>query len=168
VTRGWFALFLVLVAGAPAAAQRPAEPDADRARLETRFRQAFARVVRDRVGLNDGQMRRLGPVNEKYADQRRQLQLEERAARLALQRALRVPETADSAQVSALLDRMLRVQQQRVELLRAEQRELAAFMTPVQRARYMALQEQLRRQLEQRGQGRGGGGPPPRRGPPPL
>lgn len=168
MTRARAAVLLALLLAAPAAAQRPAEPDAGRALLETRFRQAFARVVRERVGLHDDQMRRLGPVNEKYAVQRRQLQMDERSARLALQRALRVPETADSAQVSALLDRMLRLQQQRVELLRAEQRELAAFMTPIQRARYMALQEQLRRQLEQRGQGRGGGGPPPRRGPPPL
>ena len=166
--RAGVTLLLALLAAAPAAAQRPGEPDVERAELETRFRQAFARVVRERVGLNDDQMRRLGPVNEKHAVQRRQLQMEERSARIALQRALRVPETADSAQVSALIDRMLRLQQQRVELLRAEQRELAAFMTPIQRARYMALQEQLRRQLEQRGQGRGAGGPPPRRGPPPL
>lgn len=165
--RARLVLLLALLAAAPAAAQRPAVPD-DRAELETRFRQAFARAVRERVGLNDDQMRRLGPVNEKYAVQRRQLQMDERSARIALQRALRVPETADSARVSALLDRMLRLQQQRVELLRAEQQELAAFMTPIQRARYMALQEQLRRQVEQRGQGRGGGGPPTRRGPPPL
>lgn len=165
--RAWFVL-LALVLAAPATAQRPSGPDATRAELETRFRQAFARVVRERVGLDDDQMRRLGPVNEKYAVERRRLQMDERSARLALQRALRLPETADSAQVSALIDRMLRLQQQRVELVRAEQRELAAFMTPIQRARYMALQEQLRRQLEQRGQGRAGGGPLPRRGPPPL
>ena len=154
-----------------AGAQRPgdgagAESGAPRDELEARFRQAFARVVKDRVGLSDDQLRRLEPINERFSVERRRLQMEERRTRLEMQRALRTPELADSAQVSRMLDDLLAVQKRRIELLQAEQRELAAVMTPIQRARYMALQEQLRRQVEQRAQQRGGA--PGRRGPPPL
>lgn len=110
-------------------------------------------------------MARLAPVNERYSLQRRQLQTDERATRIALQRALRA-ETSDSAQVAGLLQRLIDQQKRRVSLLEAEQRDLAAIMTPIQRARYMALQEQLRRQVEQRrgggGQGQGRRRPPPR------
>lgn len=135
-----------------------------RAQLEARFRQQFARVVRQRVGLSDEQMARLGPINERFAAQRRQLQMQERAARASLQRVLRNPDLADSTEVSRLLQQLVDAQKRRVQLLEAEQRELAAIMTPLQRARYMALQEQVRRQVEQR---RSRGGAQARRRPPP-
>jgi periplasmic protein CpxP/Spy len=162
-----FALLLLAAAAGSAGAQRPDdEPGPQREQLEARFRQAFARAVRERVGLSEDQMRRLGPINERFADERRRLQMEERTARMAVQRALRTPELADSADVARNLDRLLEVQKRRVELLQSEQRELAKVMTPIQRARFMALQEQLRRQVEQRSQQRGGA--PGRRMPPPF
>lgn len=160
------ALLFLSLAVAGAGAQRPNAEGPPRQELEARFRQAFARVVRERVGLSDDQMRRLAPINERFAEERLKLQLEERGARMTVQRALRTPELADSAEVSRTLDRLLDIQKRRVELLQAEQRELARIMTPIQRARFMALQDQLRRQVEQRSQQRGGG--PGRRGPPPF
>jgi hypothetical protein len=54
-----------------------------------------------------------------------------------------------------MLQRLVDHQKRRATLLESEQRDLATIMTPIQRARYMALQEQVRRQVEQR---RGGGG----------
>ena len=167
--RGAIAL-LVALSGV-AAAQRPPAGGASgaavgdqRAQLEARFRRQLAQAVRVRVGLTDAQMARLAPVNERYSVQRRELQTDERATRIALQRALRAG-TSDSAQVAALLQRLIEQQKRRVSLLEAEQRDLAAIMTPIQRARYMALQEQLRRQVEQRrgggGQGQGRRRPPP-------
>jgi hypothetical protein len=38
--------------------------------------------------------------------------------------------------------------------VRSEQHELALFMTPLQRVRYLALQEQLRKRMEEIRQGR--------------
>lgn len=162
------AIVFTLVPGILAGQQRPPEArDDQRAQLEARFRQQFARVVRQRVGLTDAQMAQLGPMNERHSQQRRVVQLQERSARQSLQRALRNPSLADSAEVSRLLEQLVETQKRRATLLEAEQRELATIMTPIQRARYMALQEQVRRQLEQR-RDRGGGGPPQgrRRAPP--
>ena len=105
----------------------------------------------------------LGPINERHSQQRRELQLQERNARVALQRVLRGRDTADSVEVARQLQMLVDVHQRRAALLAAEQRDLAAIMTPIQRARYMALQEQVRRQLEQRRDRRGG--PPARQRP---
>jgi len=128
--------------------------------------------VRARVGLTDEQMQKLGPMNERHAIARRRLQMDERATRMELQFALRSDAPADTT-VSRLLGHMTEIQRQRVQLMETEQRELATIMTPVQRARFMAMQEQLRRQMEERrgspgeGPGPGGDRPPPRRRPPP-
>jgi len=52
-------------------------------------------------------------------------------------------------------------------LIEAEQKELAAFLTPVQRARYIALQAQFRNRAEQLSRQNSGGRPRGgRRGPP--
>ena len=60
--------------------------------------------------------------------------------------------------VSSLLDRTIRVQRQRVELLESEQRELARFLDATQRAKLLGMQEQIRRNV---GEMRGRRGPPP-------
>jgi Skp family chaperone for outer membrane proteins len=62
---------------------------------------------------------------------------------------MRDERTADAKQVDGLLNKMVEIQQRRARLLESEQRDLAAIMSPFQRAKYMALQEQVRRRLEQ-------------------
>ena len=52
---------------------------------------------------------------------------------------------SDQGKISGYLDQLVQLQRQRVELFAQEQRDLAQFMTPLQRARYTALQEQVRR-----------------------
>jgi hypothetical protein len=143
-----------------------------RTRLEGEIRRTFARAVRERVGLSEDQMRRLAPLTEKHERNRRALQQEERGARVALQTQLRA-EAPDTAAVTRLLDTLLDVQRRRFQMIEAEHRELATVMTPVQRARYLGLQEQVRRRLEQMRQGpppgapgRGGDDRPGRRRPP--
>lgn len=143
------------VAAGEAAAQRPAgggdraSDSVGRARLEGEIRRGFARVVRERVGLSDQQMRQLEPISRRHEQQRRQLQLEERQTRASLRNLVRDNQPGDSATVSQLLRNLIEIQKRRIQSLEVEQRELATIMSPVQRARYMALQEQVRRRLEQ-------------------
>lgn len=160
---------LAVLASSGAAQQRPDQPPPGRAQLEGEIRRGFARAVRERVGLSDDQMRRLAPVTQRHEQERRQLQLDERATRMALQIVMR-DSIPDQQKVTQHLDHMLDIQKRRVALLEREQKDLADIMTPVQRARYMALQEQVRRRLEQMQQRRmmGADQPPPRRGPPPA
>ena len=128
-------------------------PPPQRARLEGEIRRGFARAVRERVGLSDEQMRRLAPLTQQHERQRRALQQEERRTRVALQAELR-SERPDTATVARLLDALLAVQRRRLQTIEAEHRDLASVMTPVQRARYLALQEQVRRRVEQMRQSR--------------
>ena len=169
-----FACAMVCAAMAPAAAQRanrsPAqagEPAQGRA-LERQFRERFAEVVRRRLNLNDSQMRQLGQVNDRYERQRMMLLREERQMRQALRAEVLAGDSADQARVGELLDRALTIQRQRLDIAEREQRDLAAFMTPVQRAMYVGIQDDLRRRLEDVRQQRrpgaaamGGRRPPP-------
>lgn len=140
---------IALAAAAPLAAQQPAAPDTGRARLENRVRERFARVVKERVGLNDDQMTRLQQVQARYEQQRRPLSLEERSARLQLRGIVINEQAADQKQVDALLSKLVDVQKRRIQIFESEQRELSAFMTPVQRAKFLGMREQLRKRVEQ-------------------
>lgn len=169
IVRAGVSLLLLALAVPAAAQQRPAQGPPGRAQLEGEIRRGFARAVRERVGLSEEQMRRLAPLTQKHEQERRQLQMEERATRMALQLAMR-DSAPDQDRVAQGLERLLDVQKRRIALLEREQRDLAAIMTPVQRARYLALQEQVRRRMEQMRQRRQMGGgvdaPPPGRVPP--
>ena len=137
-------LVALLVFALPAHAQQT-----NRANLENDIRRRFAQLVRQRVGLTDTQIARIAPMTQRYEAQRRQLLVEERNARQSLRVMLRNESTADTAQVSRRIQQLIDIQRRRVQLVEAEQRELATVMTPIQRAKFMALQEQVRRRLEQ-------------------
>lgn len=131
-------------------APRSTQPLAGQARprrqqLEAQLRQRMWRITQNRVGLTDAQMNRLAQTSRPFDQQRRQFATEEREARVALRRELTAGPSANQERVAASLDRVLDVQRRRAQLLIDEQRALSAFMTPVQRARYAALQEALRR-----------------------
>jgi hypothetical protein len=131
----------------------------DREDLRRRFQERFGAVVKQRLQLTDSQAVRLGETNRRFEDQRRLLLEQERDVRMSLRDELLSQEQGRGNQerVSALLDRAIRVQRQRVELLETEQRELARFLNPVQRAKLLGMQEQLRRNAtEMRRAGPGG------------
>jgi len=119
-----------------------------RRQLEERLRQQLWRVTKNRVGLTDEQMTRLAQTSRPFETQRRQLANQERAERLSLRREILAGANANQDRVAASLDRVLDIQRRRAQLQIDEQRALAAFMSPVQRAKYAALQEQLRRRAE--------------------
>jgi Spy/CpxP family protein refolding chaperone len=110
-------------------------------------RAAFARRVQQVLGASDEQMRRLAPINRRFENQRQALLLEEREVRGELRRELRAA-LPDETKVGQLLDRLFDSQRRRLELVEQEQRELAAVLTPSQRARYLVLQQEVRRRVE--------------------
>ena len=153
--RAFLALATLLLAAAPSlSAQRlnqPApQPGAQGQRgLELQFRQRLAEVVRRRLNLNDSQMRQLGQVNDRFERDRVRLLREERQVRQALRAEVLAGDSANQQKVADLLDRALRIQRDRLDLTEREQRELATFMTPTQRAKYFGIQDELRRRMEE-------------------
>ncbi len=144
------------------AAQGGPPPGAERDSLELRVRQRMTQMIQRQLGLTDEQTRKLSATSRKFEMQHRDLFVRERQARAGLREELDLGDTTRQAQVSRLLDQMLQVQKQRVELVEAEQRELATFMTPQQRARYFGMQEQIRRRVDEM---REQGGRPPQGSP---
>ena len=127
----------------------PAGQDAPRRQqLEARLRQGLWRITKNRVGLTDDQMTKLAQASRPFDVERRQLASQEREARLALRREILAGQNGDQQRIAASLDRVLEIQQRRAQLQIDEQRALGAFMSPLQRAKYAALQEQLRRRAE--------------------
>lgn len=149
---------------------RPTDQPPGMAGLERQFRERLAEVVRRQLNLDDAQMRRLRQVNDRVERERMLLLREERQLRVALRDEMLAGDSADQSKVAQLLDDALRIQRRRLDLVEQEQRALAGFMTPVQRARYFAIQDNLRRRLEdlrQERQQRRPGAPAPGVRPPP-
>lgn len=167
--RKWRLFAVCLILGTPPArAQRvngvdaqPGAPAQGRA-LERQFRERFAEVVKRRLNLDDAQMQQLGRVNDRFERDRMQLLRDERRARQALRAEVLAGDSADQKRVAGLLEELLTIQRRRLDVTESEQRELAAFMTPTQRAKYFGIQDELRQRLEnlrrQRQQRRAGAG----------
>lgn len=152
-------LLASLALGASAAASAQAidgrEQKASRPVLEQQFRARLAKLAQARLGLTDAQMTQLAQSTARYAPQLSQLAAQEHETR----RQLRLELTAsqpNQQHVSELLDAALLLQKQRIAVVEAEQKDLARFMTPVQRARYIALQQQFRRRAQELAGQRGG------------
>jgi len=108
-----------------------------------------AEVVQRTLGASDEQMRRLGEVNRKYQAERKVLNQKDREARQAIRAEVLRDSMANQDKVSRMLDDLVAVQHQRLDVFTREQRDLATFLTPVQRAKYASLQEGLRKKVEQ-------------------
>lgn len=149
-----FILMAVLAATTVSPAALPAQradrpgPPANRQEMERRFRQRLASVVKDRLALTDEQMRRVAEVNQKFDGMRRDLLRREFAIRYELRQELGKPEPSED-RVAQLITDQLRVERERQQTVEEEQADLARFLTAVQRAKYLGIQEQMRRQVEQ-------------------
>jgi hypothetical protein len=154
---GLLALSLATLVGNPAHAQprplareaAPQQQAARRQRLEQQLRQGLWRIAKQRIGFTDDQMTRLEETSRRYDGRRRALLVDERAQRLTLRQEILAPEgKADQDLVARGLDRLIQLRRERIELEAQEQKEFATFMTPIQRAKYAALQEEVRRRME--------------------
>jgi periplasmic protein CpxP/Spy len=141
------ALSLVLPGSGIAQGSRGERPR-NRQEMEKQLRSRLAQIVRDQLGLTDDQMRRLEQTNGKYESQRRDFLRRDRELRLDLRREVNAGDQANQDRVRQLLDQTFQLQRERVELVEAEQRELAQFLTPVQRAKFLGIQENVRRRVE--------------------
>jgi Spy/CpxP family protein refolding chaperone len=116
--------------------------------LEKRLKERTGAVVKERLALTDAQMTRLQSTNRQFESQRSQLITRERDVRRELRKQIQSGDAANQARVGQLLDQAMQLERQRLELQQNEQRELAKFLTPVQRAKLFGLQNELRRRAQ--------------------
>ncbi len=120
-----------------------------RQELEQRLRERTAQIVKRRLVLSDDQMTKLQSTNRQFEQQRADLMRREREIRQALRAQLLSGDSANQNRVGQLLDQSLQLQRQRLDLLQNEQRELSKFLSPVQRAKYFGLQNEMRKRAQE-------------------
>ena len=145
-----------------------------RAALEGQVRQRIAVMVKQRLQLSDAQAQQLQETEGRFELRRRDLMQREQGLRQDLRQQLTPGVAADEQRVASLLDQIMAVHRERVTMTEQEQRDLARFLTPIQRAKYLGLQGELRNRIEGMRQGGRAGRPgragagqrPPGRRPP--
>ena len=116
--------------------------------LQQQVRRSLWKVAKQRIGFSDDQMLQLARTSQRFDQQRRMLAQEEKAQRVAIRAEILADSGANQSSIAAALEQLHAVQQRRLDLQADEQKEFATFMTPLQRAKFMALQEQVRRRLQ--------------------
>lgn len=133
-------------------------PENRRAMIE-QMQLRIERLLRERLQLTDSQAVRLRAVGTRMDIARRKLGEEESDFRRALRKELTPGVTPNEVRISRLMDRWPVLERSRIALQEQEQKELASFLQPIQRARFFALQDELRRAKQEQQWGRRVGPP---------
>lgn len=115
------------------------------------FEKFVERVLRgDRVMLNDDQIVKWHAWNKRFDPERRTLSREENDSRRQLRQQLLAGTAPDDARAADILDRLFKLERKWVELHERENRDLATFIKqPMQRLRFYAFQDQLKREFQE-------------------
>jgi len=143
--RGLWLLTLGLLLAPPAVAQVRPDPD----RLREQVVQRFMENYRQQAGLTDEQYDRFSRHVRRIWQQRRVTEERERQLVRGLEGQLRPGVAADQDSVTELLDAIVGLQRERADRVAAEQQELEAYLTPVQRAQLVLAFARLERQIQQ-------------------
>jgi Spy/CpxP family protein refolding chaperone len=125
--------------------------------------QRIGQLMKNQLQLSDAQTERLQDLMGRFQERRQGLLRDEQQARMTIREALCGGDSTRGAEVAKSLDQVIDIEKRRVQMHEDEQRELAGFLTPYQRARFMGFEEQLGALLL----GRGAGGRAGRQGQPP-
>ncbi len=144
----WRVLGLLLAPPVRAQEDDPGEPRRAE-ELRQRVEGRFAERVRERLQLSDDQMMRLRGTTRTYGARRRELAEQERGIRRALAQQLRPGVAADQDSVSRLTDALVAIRAAQAHTLRDENREMAEYLTPVQRSQLFGMRERLMRRAQE-------------------
>lgn len=145
----------LLLVAAPALAAQHRSPGDTARRAEMRQR-LEARVKKD-LGLTDDQAAKLRATKDRFQTQRRDVMQRQRAIHEALRGQLQPGVAANADSVRKLLDAGLQGRSALLQLDRDQDKELATYLTPVQRARIEMRVLHSRHRGMRGGPGRRGG-----------
>jgi Spy/CpxP family protein refolding chaperone len=134
---------MLICVAAPARAQEstPGRPGTEE--LRRRVRERIAERIRQELDLTPDQMSRLRATVGTYAGRRRETEARQRELREALAGQLRPGITAKPDSVARLTDELTDLRVRYAESFREEQRELARYLDPVQRAKLTLIRDRL-------------------------
>jgi len=131
-------------------------PPMRRQALQQQVVERFLTNYRTQAGLTDEQFERLRETLRASFEARSALAQRERETFRELESQMRPGVAADEARVTGLLDDLVRIQAERAERARTEQREYAEYLSPVQRAQLTLAWQRLQMQMERVRAGQGG------------
>ena len=117
----------------------PVRSDSLRHRIEERF----SSRVQEQLGLTNEQTSKLRATSERFGTRRREFHSRHRQLREALSAQLRPGVAANQDSVAKLTDAMIELRISAAQATRDEMREVAKYLTPVQRARLFAMRDRL-------------------------
>jgi Spy/CpxP family protein refolding chaperone len=148
-------LSLLLVARALAAQDEPGG-GGQAEQLRERIRERWNIQVRRQLELTDEQATKLQTTEAKFFARRREIMQRQRLVLQGLRRQLEPGATADPDSVRRLMDAREANRTAIEQLDRDEDREMAVYLSPVQRARYQLMRQRLQERIaEMRRQRRG-------------
>ncbi len=140
----------LLVAIAPlAAAQIRDTPAGRREMLRRQIEERFSARIRQDLGLNDDEARRLRTTMDAYRVKRIELERTERILKAAIGAQLRPGVAANQDSLAKLTDGLADLKVAQVQTYRDELRELSAFLSPVQRAQLFIMRERLMERVQE-------------------
>ncbi|HET7791254.1 MAG TPA: hypothetical protein VFK78_10720 [Gemmatimonadales bacterium] len=150
MNRAWLLLAVMIVP--PAAGQNPADTAgaSDSIRLENLRQQVQERYnarAHQVLGLSGAQAARFDSTQDRVWPERRSLMLERRRVNQALQWQMRPGVAANADSVSKLLETRRRTNAALLSVDDKEDRELAGYLTPVQRAQYQQFRQGFRERV---------------------
>lgn len=146
---GWILMTACLTVAPPLSAQDASDESPQAVRMRQQIEQRFAQQIQANLGLRDEQAVKLRATFNTYAPKRRAMEQEERAIKRGLQGQLRPGIAANSDSVAKLVDRLLEVKVAYAQSFVDENREMAAYLTPVQRAQFQVMRERLMARIEE-------------------
>src|SRR6266850_1662491 len=120
-------------------------PSGQAQQLRERIRERWSQHVRTTLGLDDAQATRLQGTEQRFEEQRQPLRARQRELTATLNGELAAG-TPDQERVKQLMNERQENQRKLQEINRSEDREMQAYLSPVQRARY----QEERRRFEER------------------
>lgn len=143
-------VWLLLIMVTPAlASQQPADtgdgPPAQR--LRHLIRERWNVQVRRQLDLTDDQAAQLRATEERFFQQRREIQQRQRAVIQGLEAQLQPGVAADPDSVRKLMEARVQNRAAIAQLERDEDDEMARYLSPVQRARYQLMRQRLQEQI---------------------
>jgi periplasmic protein CpxP/Spy len=146
-----YILWLLIVIGIPlyplAAQQSDSSARSDS--LRQRIEERFASRVQQQLGLTNEQTAKLRATSQQFGTRRRELHTRHRQLREALSAQLQPGVAAKQDSVAKLTDAMIELRIASAQVTRDEMREVAKYLTPVQRARFFVMRDRLRNRMKE-------------------
>lgn len=136
---------LMVLGSIPLSAQEGPRAAALRRELELRF----ARQVQEQLQLSEEQTTKVRDIMSGYAERRRELELQERQLRMALNSQLRPGIAANPDSVNRLVDAIATGRVSYAQLVQEEMRELSTVLDPVQRGQLFLMRDRLLQRVQE-------------------